>query len=457
MDGAIEGFASDCKKLPGILKQWEAYKDLKKMIEDMQVIIPLVVAMTNDAIMPRHWDEVNELTKAEIPHGQDHFTLQLFLDAPILDFQEEIEEIADSAVKQLKLEKTLNGEIGAYWDQEELAIVKWNNVDAPCRIGGNITETQEKLDEHIMTLNQMAALRYVTPFKAEVNFKIGELALVQETLEKWIIIQNLWSNLFPVFKSGDISKQLPQAAKKFNNIDKQWMKLMERASDQKNAIKCCKDDILLQSLPILQEELRYCEKQLGSYLEGKMNKFPRFYFVAEADLLKILSVGSDPNAVQDDFEKLFDAINRVSFDEQDKTLITEITQIMGKTSETVQLHEPVRAEGNIEDYLIRLEKEMQRSVKTIAQAGCQDCVNMKTKDFVLSYQSQIALAGLQMLWNTKVSECLEKSAKEKVAELTKKGKDIKAMMDDLTSMCLDSSLDKLQRMKVETCVTIHVR
>lgn len=111
-----------------------------------------------------------------------------------------------------------------------------------------------------MVLNQMAALRYVTPFKAEVNFKIGELALVQETLEKWIVIQNLWANLFPVFKSGDISKQLPQAAKKFNNIDKQWMKLMERAHEQKNAIKCCKDDILLSSLPVLQEELRYCEK-----------------------------------------------------------------------------------------------------------------------------------------------------------------------------------------------------
>lgn len=308
-----------------------------------------------------------------------------------------------------------------------------------------------------MVLNQMAALRYVTPFKAEVNFKIGELTLVQETLEKWIVIQNLWANLFPVFKSGDISKQLPQAAKKFNNIDKQWMKLMERAHEQKNAIKCCKDDILLSSLPVLQEELRYCEKQLGSYLEGKMNKFPRFYFVAEPDLLKILSVGSDPSAVQDDFEKLFDAINRVSFDESDKNLITEITMIMGGCTESVVLHEPVRAEGNIEDYLIRLEKEMQRSVKTIAQAGCQDCVNMKTKDFVTAYQSQIALAGLQMLWNTKVSECLEKSSREKVAELNKKGKEIKAMMDDLTSMCLDSTLNKLQRTKIETCVTIHVR
>lgn len=262
----------------------------------------------------------------------------------------------------------------------------------------------------------------------------------------------------PVFSGGDISKQLPGPAKKFKSIDKQWMKLMERAAEQKNVIRCCKDDILLQSLPLLQEDLDFCSKQLGSYLEGKMNKFPRFYFVAEPDLLKILSVGSDPSAVQDDFEKLFDAINRVTFDEQDKNLITEITQIMSGCHESVVLHEPVRAEGNIEDYLIRLEKEMQRSVKMICQAGSQDCINTKSiKDFVMQYQSQVALLGIQMLWNIKVTECLEKSAKEKVAELVKKSKDITQIMNDLTGMCLDSTLNPQVRTRIETCVTIHVR
>jgi hypothetical protein len=34
----------------------------------------------------------------------------------------------------------------------------------------------------------MAAMRYVTPFKGEVQAKSGELALCQETLDKWIKI-----------------------------------------------------------------------------------------------------------------------------------------------------------------------------------------------------------------------------------------------------------------------------
>lgn len=38
--------------------------------------------------------------------------------------------------------------------------------------------------------------------------------------------------------------QMPTVAKKFRNIDKKWLKIMDRAADQKNALKCCKDDTL---------------------------------------------------------------------------------------------------------------------------------------------------------------------------------------------------------------------
>jgi dynein heavy chain len=62
-----------------------------------------------------------------------------------------------------------------------------------------------------------------------------------------------------------------------------------------------------------------------------------------------------------------------------------------------------------------------------------------------------------MLWASKVNECLEKSNKEKIAELNKKKQEIDAIMNELTKMCMDESLDRLQRTKVETLVTIHVR
>lgn len=161
-----------------------------------------------------------------------------------------------------------------------------------------------------------------------------------------------------VFTGGDIAKQMPTESKKFKGIDKQWLKIMERAHEQKIVVQCCSNDILKNSLPELQTGLEVCQKKLENYLETKRNIFPRFYFCSNDDLLQILSVGSDPNAVQDDFEKLFDAINKVSFDEQNRKLICEITQIMGPCNENITLVEPVMAEGNIEDWLVKLEKSM---------------------------------------------------------------------------------------------------
>jgi len=80
---------------------------------------------------------------------------------------------------------------------------------------------------------------------------------------------------------------------------------------------------------------------------------------------------------------------------------------------------------------------------------------MSLRDFVDKYPSQVALLGIQMLWTSKVQDCLEKSQKEKISELEKKKKDINAIMNELTTMCLED-MNKLKRMKVETLVTIHV-
>lgn len=117
---------------------------------------------------------------------------------------------------------------------------------------------------------------------------------------------------------------MPTESKSFKKINTSWLKIMERAAEGKNVIKVCMNDILRNSLGGLQEGLEVCQKKLDHYLETKKMIFPRFYFCSNADLLKILSVGSDPNMVQDDFEKLFAAINRVRFDEQDRRLIVEI-------------------------------------------------------------------------------------------------------------------------------------
>lgn len=63
MKETIDNFDRDCKKLPGQLKQWDAFKELKEEIENMKMLVGsdndeitgVVKALAKETIMDRHW------------------------------------------------------------------------------------------------------------------------------------------------------------------------------------------------------------------------------------------------------------------------------------------------------------------------------------------------------------------------------------------------------------------
>lgn len=63
---------------------------------------------------------------------------------------------------------------------------------------------------------------------------------------------------------------------------------------KKNVRDGCNTDGYLDKLESIQEQLELCKKSLADFLDGRRRQFPRYYFVSEADLLDILSNGSDP-------------------------------------------------------------------------------------------------------------------------------------------------------------------
>ena len=57
-----------------------------------------------------------------------------------------------------------------------------------------------------MALNQMNAMRYVTPFKAIIMEKMGLLGECADIIEKWLKVQTLRTDFVSVFTEEDIAK-----------------------------------------------------------------------------------------------------------------------------------------------------------------------------------------------------------------------------------------------------------
>jgi len=57
---------------------------MKTEIDEMTDILPLIQQLAKPSIRDRHWNEVIELVKEEIPYSSETFTLQKLFDVPLL-------------------------------------------------------------------------------------------------------------------------------------------------------------------------------------------------------------------------------------------------------------------------------------------------------------------------------------------------------------------------------------
>jgi dynein heavy chain len=444
-------FQAKIKKLPKAIKDWDSFTELKNIVDNLAAMVPLLEMMSNKSMQQRHWDSIMNITKAELNLDPDMFYVKNLLEAPLVQNQEDIEDICTAAVKEAEIEIKLKATV-TDWEDKIFSL-------GPFKTRGNLVlkpsvtgEIISQMEDSLMTLGSLLSNRYNAPFKPTIQTWVQNLSTASEVIENWLSVQNLWIYLEAVFVGGDIAKQMPKEAKRFSNIDKSWCKIMGLANENPNVIHCCvADETIANLLPHLTEQLELCQKSLSGYLESKRAIFPRFFFVSDPALLEVLGQASDSHTIQAHLKSVFDNVEKVQFHDKEYDKIVGLESSEG---ERVTLSRPMLATGNVEMWLGTLLNSMQRSINDIVREAAGRVNDIALQKFMDEYPAQIGLLCCQIQWTQQCEEALtlSKTDKKKMAATNQKITDILSTMIEITT----KELTKMDRVKYETLVTIQV-
>ncbi|XP_057306686.1 dynein axonemal heavy chain 6-like [Hydractinia symbiolongicarpus] len=376
--------------------------NLKNDIMIFQKGMPIISSLRNPTLKERHWVKINSSIGFVIK-DEDHITLGQVLNLEVYEHEELISEISMQASNEATLEQMLN-KVKDYWKSADLELLAHTNRDVAILTG--IDDILTSLDDSMVTLANIRGSRFCLSLLPQIIEWDQKLNLFLRTFEEWILVQRNWLYLESVFAAADIQRQLPNEAKLFSQVDKNWRDIMRRTIDRPNALAAATSAGLLDVLQACNSNLEKIHRSLEEYLDTKRLVFSRFYFLSNDELLDILANSKDVTAVQPYLLKCFGNIKKLNFDVKQKAPFP-IAGMTSNEGEYVDLPDSLKARGQVEQWLVSVENVMFDTVKSQLKKSIPEFDHENFMEWVLENYGQIALITLQLVFSSDVNKALQ--------------------------------------------------
>ncbi|KAF8817901.1 dynein heavy chain family protein, partial [Cardiosporidium cionae] len=409
----LEDMLQTIKKIPARFRQYEAFEDFNKTVEEYLSLNLLVTEMKTEALKERHWKQI--LQKLRLKVSLSEMTIGNIWAADLKTHEQAIKEILSQAQGELAVEEFLRN-IKDHWTDYELELVNYQNK---CKLIRGWDDLFQLIDDHLNALQSMKLSPYFKLFEEDAlnwDKKLNRLRLL---LDSWKEVQRKWIYLEGVFKgSSDIQLLLPNEYQRFKTIDSEFLGIMKKAANKPKLLDLVAIEGFQKQLDRLSDLLSKVQKALGEYLSKQRADFPRFYFVGDEDLLEMIGNAKVIGAVQRHLNKMFAGITYLCTDTDDL-----IHAMRSKEGEEVPFIEPIsiKSYSSLKEWLSAVEKSMYHTMATVLDASVfalrdidiqKDIATTKDGDlfnWIGIYPSQIVLLALQIDWTDRCEKALSSS------------------------------------------------
>ncbi|KAG6798201.1 Dynein heavy chain 7, axonemal [Apis mellifera caucasica] len=418
---------------------------VRDKIEDFRENMPIIYTLGNPALKERHWEQISAIINIPIKVDID-LTLAKIIDMALLPLVSLFESISDNASKEATLEKAMDK---MEKDWADLCFTVNPFKDTGTYVIAGVDDIQLLLDDHIVRTVTIKNSPNIKPFEERILKWEFKLHLLQDILDQWLRVQAIWMYLEPIFTSPDIQQQMPEEGRKFSAVDKTWRDIMKTVYADSRVFAVIEIDKMLERLKKSYGLLEDIQKGLNEYLERKRLFFPRFFFLSNDELLEILSETKDPTRVQPHLRKCFEGIHSLRFDEDLEVLAMRSTE--GEEVDLIEAISTLATRGQVEKWLIELERIMRLSVRNEVYLAIQAYPTKERRLWVLDWPGQTILCVGKMYWTLRI----EQSMLLGVEGLNKYLDQCQRELNEII-LLIRGTLTKQNRITLEALVTLDV-
>lgn len=407
---------------------------LLKTIEELQTIWPGLKLMVGEAFQREHWTQLMQILGISSVATSD-LTFGHILSNPkaILSRLSDLRELSARAQGEVTIREAIE-ELDTWCSSAEFELTEYKDVKGnKVPLIKEWNDMMSKVGDNQALLQSIKDSKFYSRFKDRILQFDKRIGGLENSLIKIQVIQRKWLYLEPIFGKGALVAQ----QERFDSLNHTFQSTMRQIQKQKKIASLNEISSLDSSLDNVIEQIEICQSALNKFLEETRNRFPRFFFLGDEDLLEILGQSENPKIIKMHLKKIFAGIFDVEF--RNSGVNMQIVSMIGCTGETVSLVSPVMVDGNLESWL----KSLQKGMVTTLQESLKNCIKEKQLS-ISQYPGEILGITKEVEFKSKVTDAIEKRKLEEVLE------QMNQFLDNLTSA--RPKLNKIDQIKVKNLI-----